>query len=226
MINEEIVTAASECLNPEIENQYKVSCLCRFYTGIFSKIAALIGIIVLSPLFAAISLFVLISSGKPVFYSHKRVGQNGRIIKVLKYRTMVKDADKLERHFNPLQMEEFRKEYKLRNDPRITPVGKVLRKTCLDELPQLFNIMKGEMNLVGPRPITIAELGKYGIYAKKLLSVKPGITGLWQVSGRNNVTYPERIKIDMVYIDCMNPILNLKILLKTVLIIFKTAETC
>ncbi|MDD4494040.1 MAG: sugar transferase [Eubacteriales bacterium] len=225
MVNEEIITAASECLNAEIVNCYGESRRYHIYDMLY-RVAALIGVIILSPLFAVTSLIVLVSSGRPVFYAHKRVGQNGRMIKVFKYRTMVMDADKLERHFNPVQLEEFRKEYKLRNDPRVTPIGKFLRKTCIDELPQLFNILKGDMALVGPRPITIEELSKYGIYAGKLLSVKPGLTGLWQVSGRNTISYQERVILDMGYIDCMNPVLDLKIIFKTMLLFFKTKEAC
>ena len=209
MVNEEIITAASECLNAENVNCYSESRRYHIY-DLLCRVVALIGVIILSPLFAVISLIVSISSGRPVF----------------KYRTMVRDADKLERHFDPVQLEEFRKEYKLRNDPRVTPIGKFLRKTCIDELPQLFNILKGEMALVGPRPITIEELSKYGTYAGKLLSVKPGLTGLWQVSGRNTISYQERVMLDMGYIDCMNPVLDLKILCKTLLLIFKTKEAC
>jgi lipopolysaccharide/colanic/teichoic acid biosynthesis glycosyltransferase len=226
MLNEEVLTSASEYLNEENVIQFGAKRSDRIYNGLLSRVAAFIGLVLLSPLFAAVFFLILISSGRPVFYSHERVGQNGRIIKVIKFRTMVRDADKLERHLNPVQLKEFRKEYKLKNDPRVTHIGRILRKTCLDELPQLINILKGDMNLVGPRPITIEELSKYGIYAGKLLSVKPGITGLWQVSGRSSVSYKDRILMDMMYIDKMTPLLDLTIIFKTFLILFKTSETC
>uniref|UniRef100_A0A7V4FGL3 Sugar transferase n=2 Tax=candidate division WOR-3 bacterium TaxID=2052148 RepID=A0A7V4FGL3_UNCW3 len=175
------------------------------------------------PLFLLIFLAIKLSSRGPLFYKHKRVGKNGRPFYVYKFRTMVDGAEALLPKIlknNPQAREEFENGYKLKNDPRVTPIGKILRKTSLDELPQLINILRGEMSFVGPRPIVEEEKVKYGEYLPLLLKEKPGLTGLWQVSGRNNLSYEERVALDMEYIRKKSLRLDIKIILKTIPVLF------
>jgi len=185
---------------------------------------SLIALIILSPLFIIISLLIKITSPGPVFFKHKRLGLNGKLIEIYKFRTMVVNAqeilDKLLSE-NPELKKEYEATFKLKNDPRITKIGKFLRKTSLDELPQLFNVLKGELSLVGPRPIVLKEINKYGEYGKYLLRVPPGITGLWQISGRNDVDYEERVEMDMQYISNWNLWLDINILFKTIPAVLK-----
>ncbi len=175
------------------------------------------------PLFLIIFLIIKLTSRGSLFYKHKRVGQNDKPFYLYKFRTMMDGAEKLlpEILKNDAQArEEFENGYKLKNDPRVTPIGKILRKTSLDELPQLINIFKGEMSFVGPRPIVEEEKVKYGEYLPLLLKEKPGLTGLWQVSGRNNLSYEERVALDMEYIRKKSLRLDIKIILKTILVLF------
>ncbi|MEO0097076.1 MAG: sugar transferase [candidate division WOR-3 bacterium] len=179
--------------------------------------------IVALPLFLIIFLIIKLTSPGSLFYKHKRVGQNDKSFYLYKFRTMMDGAEKLlpEILKNDAQArEEFENGYKLKNDPRVTPIGKILRKTSLDELPQLINILKGEMSFVGPRPIVEEEKAKYGEYLPLLLKEKPGLTGLWQVSGRNNLSYEERVALDMEYIRKKSLRLDIKIILKTISVLF------
>jgi len=191
---------------------------------IFDKVFAVFFIILTLPLFLLIAALVKLTSRGPVFYKQERLGYRGKPFRILKFRTMVVDADRVLEDYlrrNPQLREEYEKYFKLKKDPRITPLGRILRKTSLDELPQLFNILLGNMSVVGPRPIIQEEVVKYGENAGKLFSVKPGLTGLWQVSGRADLTYDERVKLDMEYIERQNFFLDLFIILKTVPVIFK-----
>ena len=191
---------------------------------IFDKVFAVFFIILTLPLFLLIAALVKLTSRGPVFYKQERLGYRGKPFRILKFRTMVVDADRVLEDYlrrNPQLREEYEKYFKLKKDPRITPLGRILRKTSLDELPQLFNILLGNMSVVGPRPIIQEEVVKYGENAEKLFSVKPGLTGLWQVSGRADLTYDERVKLDMEYIERQNFFLDLFIILKTVPVIFK-----
>lgn len=174
-----------------------------------------LGLIVFSPFFLIISILIKLDSEGPVFYKHLRVGRYGKPFYLWKFRTMYKDADKILDKYPELK-KEFEKEFKLKNDPRVTRVGKFLRKFSLDEIPQIFNILKGEMSIVGPRPITFKELEKYGEYAEEILRVKPGLTGLWQVSGRSDVDYSQRVKFDLYYIQNWSILLDIKIIFKTI----------
>ncbi|MDI6603810.1 MAG: sugar transferase [Thermoanaerobacteraceae bacterium] len=183
-----------------------------------------LALIILSPLFIIIALLIKITSPGPVFFKHRRLGLNGKVIEIYKFRSMVINAqDVLNRLLaeNPELRKEYEATYKLKNDPRITRVGKFLRKTSLDELPQLINVLKGDLSLVGPRPIILKEINKYGEYGKYLLRVPPGVTGLWQISGRNDIDYNERIEIDMQYISNWNIWLDLNILIKTIPAVLK-----
>jgi Undecaprenyl-phosphate galactose phosphotransferase WbaP len=174
------------------------------------------------PLTAIVWLFIAVESGFPVFYSQRRVGRDGHAFNIWKFRTMVKNADAILAHHlasSPELRREWDENQKLRNDPRITRIGKVLRKTSLDELPQLWNVFKGQMSLVGPRPIVHDEIAKYKeaypLYAK----VIPGITGLWQVSGRNRTTYAERIAHDSYYVRNWSIWMDVYLLAKTVTVV-------
>jgi lipopolysaccharide/colanic/teichoic acid biosynthesis glycosyltransferase len=172
-------------------------------------------LLALAPLMLAIALLVRVTSRGPALFRHRRIGLFGKEFHVYKFRTMRRDAEKLMLNFTPEQQAEFSTAYKLKNDPRVTALGKFLRKTSLDELPQFINVLKGEMSIVGPRPITRSELEKYGIYAEMLLSVNPGITGLWQVSGRSSVAYDDRVALDIRYVTQTCFLMDLKIFLAT-----------
>ncbi len=175
-------------------------------------------LILLSPLLLAVAFLIWRHDGAPVLFAQYRVGCDGRLFRCVKFRTMVRDSEwvlaELLRN-DPAARAEWERDHKLTDDPRITPVGRFLRRTSLDELPQLFNVVRGEMNLVGPRPITVAELARYGRIRWHYLSVRPGMTGLWQVSGRNNTTYEERVALDRRYVEQRSFWFDLKILVKT-----------
>lgn len=174
-----------------------------------------------SPLIALV-ICALKLDGGPVLFAHYRVGRDGRRFRVYKFRSMVVDAqtaleELLARH--PELRAEWERDHKLRNDPRVTRLGRFLRKTSLDELPQLLNVLKGEMSLVGPRPIEDAELSRYGRAVRHYLASKPGITGLWQVSGRNDTDYGRRVAMDRYYAEKGSVLLDLGILARTVLVV-------
>lgn len=188
---------------------------------ILDCILATIALIILSPIYLIIAIAVKIDSKGPVFFKHTRIGKNGKIIKIYKYRTMVANAEELIKKFTPEQMKEYKENFKLENDPRITKVGKFLRKTSLDELPQLLNIIQGDLALIGPRPVVKKELEKYGENAGKFLSVTPGLTGNWAASGRSNTTYEERMEMELWYVDHISFITDVKIFFKTIIAVIK-----
>jgi Undecaprenyl-phosphate galactose phosphotransferase WbaP len=172
-----------------------------------------------SPVFLALALLVKISSRGPVFYVQQRVGRDYRSFGCIKFRTMRRDADRiLSRLLSESAdlQEEFRNDFKLRNDPRITRLGRFLRRSSLDELPQFLNVLRGEMSLVGPRPIVRQELPRYGDRMEEVLAVRPGLTGLWQVSGRNNLSYDERVALDLRYARHRSVWLDLSIIARTI----------
>lgn len=184
--------------------------------------AALAGGLVLLPLFFYLAVAVKMSSRGPIVYAHTRIGRYGRHFKAWKFRTMFQNADQVLEHYlaeHPELREEWERDHKLKYDPRVTRIGRFLRKTSLDELPQLWNVIRGDMSLVGPRPIVDAEVDKYGAYYGLYTMVKPGITGLWQVSGRNNTTYDERVQFDAYYVRNWSPSLDLYLLLRTIRIV-------
>lgn len=203
------------CAKVEKKEFYKI---CK---RVFDFISSLIGIIILSPIFLILIILVKLDSKGPAFFYHNRLGQNGQTIKVYKFRTMVIDSKEIFENFTEEQKEEFRINFKLDDDPRITKIGRTLRKTSLDELPQLVNIIIGNMSVVGPRPIINEEVEKYGACAKKLFRAKPGLTGYWQANGRSETTYEERVEMDMFYIDNMSMGLDIKIILKTFLAVLE-----
>lgn len=185
-------------------------------------LVAIVGGIVLLPVLFYLAVAVKMSSRGPIFYSHERIGRYGRRFRAWKFRTMFKDSSLVLDQYleaNPEQQKEWARDHKLRFDPRITRIGRFLRKTSLDELPQLWNVIWGDMSLVGPRPIVTEEIAKYGPYFGFYTMVKPGITGLWQVSGRNNTTYDERVQLDAYYVRNWSPWLDVVLLLKTIRIV-------
>jgi exopolysaccharide production protein ExoY len=191
------------------------------YTGL-NQAAALLLIVLISPLLAFIAIRIWRVDGAPLTFGHYRVGLGGRQFKCLKFRTMVRNSSEVLDHLlstDASARAEWERDHKLRNDPRVTPIGELLRKTSLDELPQLFNILRGEMHFVGPRPVTLAELKRYGVRKRHYMSVKPGLTGLWQVSGRNNTTYEERVEFDSDYVERRSPWFDSWILMRTVKVV-------
>ena len=184
-------------------------------------IGSLIGIILLSPLYIIIAILIKFDSPGKVVFGHTRKGKGGKDIKVYKFRTMYSNASEIFESFTPEQKEEYYTNFNLDNDPRVTKLGGFLRKTSLDELPQLFNILKGDMTIIGPRPIVEKEVEKYGDKAEKLFSVVPGLGGYWQANGRSDTTYEERVEMDMYYIDHMCFTLDAKILFQTIFSVLK-----
>ncbi|MFN9619367.1 MAG: sugar transferase [Synechococcaceae cyanobacterium] len=172
-----------------------------------------------SPIYILLGLLVKLTSRGPVFYVQKRVGRDYRSFGCIKFRTMRRDADRVLGVLlaeSPDLAEEFRNDFKLKNDPRITRLGKFLRRSSLDELPQFLNVLRGEMSVVGPRPIVTKELPRYGEAMDEVLAVRPGLTGLWQVSGRNNLSYDERVELDVRYARSRSFRMDLGIILRTI----------
>jgi exopolysaccharide production protein ExoY len=170
------------------------------------------------PLMIGIALAIRAHDGGPVFFRHRRVGRNGKAFYCMKFRTMSVDAEARLKELlatDPAARAEWARDFKLRHDPRVTPIGRFLRRSSLDELPQIFNLMRGEMNLVGPRPIVEAEIARYGWRYRHYCAVKPGITGLWQVSGRNDVSYRARVAMDSLYARRRCTLLDIRILAAT-----------
>ena len=194
------------------------------YSWIQAVLAGILAIVV-SPVLFFIASIVYLSDGAPILFRHKRVGMGGKSIDVYKFRTMYMDSEGI---FNrviasdPMKLAEWEDNRKLVQDPRVYPLGSLLRKFSLDELPQLFNVIKGDMNLVGPRAVTEGELVKYGEHAHLLLSVKPGITGLWQISGRSQCSYEQRVALDIEYLRSRSVLKDLEILLKTPVAVLKS----
>lgn len=184
---------------------------------IFDVISCLVGLIVLSPIFLLTAIAIKIEDPKgKVFYAHYRIGKGGEQIPVYKFRSMFSNSAELFEKFTPEQKAEFEEFQKLKDDPRVTKVGKIIRKTSIDELPQLVNVLKGEMSVVGPRPITQKELERYGEHQESYLAVLPGLTGMWQAYGRSNLTYQERIMMDVKYVEKRNMKLDITILIQTI----------
>jgi lipopolysaccharide/colanic/teichoic acid biosynthesis glycosyltransferase len=180
-----------------------------------------------APVFLALALLVKASSQGPIFYVQKRIGRDYRSFGCIKFRTMRKDSDRALPNLlssSPELQKEFSRDFKLKNDPRITRLGKFLRRSSLDELPQFINVLRGEMSVVGPRPIVKAELNRYGRHMNEVLSVRPGMTGLWQVSGRNNLSYNQRVRLDLRYARTRHFLLDLKIVFKTVTVVFNPRD--
>lgn len=197
---------------------FRLSCY-LFFKRAFDLVFSGLFLLIFSWLYLILALVVKCSDGGPVFFRHKRVGKNGKTIYLPKFRSMVKNADQVEFTLTKEQREQYKKEYKMDNDPRITKVGKFLRKTSLDELPNLISVFKGDISLIGPRPLMESEIDeKYGKDKQKLLSVRPGMIGWWAANGRSNCTYEsgERQKLELYYVDHRSVLLDLKIIFKTI----------
>ena len=190
----------------------------KFLKGLMDFLFALIFLLLIFPIFIIIVILIKFSSRGPVFFLQERIGKNLKPFNCIKFRTMHPEAeDILENLIKSDQKvkKEFEETHKLKNDPRITKIGKFLRKTSLDEIPQFFNVLRMEMSIIGPRPVVKDELKKYGNSITKVLSIKPGITGLWQVSGRNNLSYKRRVILDCLYVDKINFLIDIRILIRT-----------
>lgn len=199
----------------------------KFYTAygkrLFDIFFSIIILLCLLPIIALLAMLAMCDGGKP-FFGHQRVGKGGRVFKCWKIRSMIPDAEaRLQEHLrnNPAASDEWAENFKLNNDPRITRFGSFLRKSSLDELPQLWNILKGEMSFVGPRPVTHSELDLYGAAKECYHSMFPGLTGLWQVSGRNDTSYRERVMLDVHYAMTHNFLMDVRIILATIGVIVK-----
>jgi undecaprenyl-phosphate galactose phosphotransferase len=195
----------------------------QFIKRVFDIVVSTAILIVAGPALMWIALKVL-QSGRPIFYGHRRQGQHNKTFACYKFRTMAPNADKLLQDLlesDPVAKEEWERDFKLKNDPRITKIGHFLRRTSLDELPQLWNVLKGDMSLVGPRPVVNAELVRYGNQLEYYLEAKPGITGLWQISGRNDISYDSRVYLDAWYVKNWSLFNDIVILIKTVKVIFR-----
>ena len=192
------------------------------------RVAAAAILALLAPLLAVLA-WMIRRDGGPATFEHYRVGCGGRLFRCIKFRTMRPDAEGVLREVlerSEALRAEWQRDHKLRNDPRVTPVGRWLRRSSLDELPQLFNVLRGEMALVGPRPVTVPELRRYGRARWQYLSVVPGMTGLWQVSGRNRTTYERRVELDELYVNTRSAWLDIKILARTVVVVLTGDGAC
>ena len=181
------------------------------------------GIAVLWPLMLMVALAIRWTDPGPAIFGHERIGLNGRRFKCLKFRSMIINSDAALRDLlerDAAAAAEWAQSQKLKNDPRVTKLGKILRETSLDELPQLWNVLKGDMSIVGPRPIVSAEVRRYGNYFKAYASTKPGITGLWQVTGRSDCSYDERVSLDVAYVQNWSILRDVWIIARTIIVVF------
>jgi exopolysaccharide production protein ExoY len=198
-----------------------------------------LGLIVLAPLFLVVALLVKRDSAGPVFYRHERIGRGGRPFRLFKFRTMYReacrgadyggrDAEAAFAHLmaDPLRRAEFETTYKLQDDPRVTRFGAWLRRTSLDELPQLINVLLGDISLVGPRPVTSDELARYGKGVDGLLNLRPGVTGYWQVNGRSSLEYEDRVRLDLAYVGGWSLGLDVMILARTLRVLLTRSGAC
>jgi lipopolysaccharide/colanic/teichoic acid biosynthesis glycosyltransferase len=192
---------------------------------LFDIVFSLSVLVLCAPIYLVLAGSIACTSSGSIFYIQERVGKNYRHFGCIKFRTMVPNADRLLTEMMAQSedlRQEFAENFKLKEDPRITKIGKFLRITNLDEFPQFINVLKGEMSVVGPRPLVPEEIERYGTYIDRVLTIRPGITGLWQVSGRNDIPYAQRIRIDVSYVKRRNFWLDLRIVLRTVLLTVMT----
>lgn len=196
---------------------------------ILDIIGALLGCIILMPLTICVWMVnITTRDNGPVFYVQKRIGKNGKEFGMYKFRTMcnkaqemVKNKETMKKYFTEEQIQEWKENYKIEDDPRITKFGKILRKTSLDEVPQVLNILKGDLSIIGPRPVIREELEKYEENIEKFLSITPGLTGYWAANGRSDTTYEERMQMELYYVDNISFILDTRIFFKTIITVLK-----
>lgn len=226
------VNIGDEAINQELKGirVFKKSIKYKKYINNFIKriidvLGALVGIVLLVPIMLFVKVInVLNKDYGPLFYSHERIGKNGKHFKMYKFRSMCMNSQEVLKKILT-ENEEARKEWeehrKLNNDPRITKIGKILRKTSLDEFPQFVNVLKGDMSLVGPRAVIDGEIEKFGVYKDAVLSVKPGITGYWAANGRSETSYDERVNMEFYYVSNNSIFMDIRILFKTVVSVIK-----
>lgn len=195
------------------------------FKRVFDILCSLVGILFLIPLLIIIKIaYICTGDFKSVLYSQERIGKNGKIFRLHKFRTMVYNADDILADWlknNPEKRDEYYRDRKIDNDPRITKVGKLLRKTSLDEFPQFLNVLVGQMSMIGPRPVVLDEVENYGKNKEKFLSVRPGLTGYWASNGRSNVSYKERMKMELFYVDHCCIRLDIQIIWNTIITVIK-----
>ncbi len=190
-----------------------------FWKRAMDIVVAALGLVLLSPLMVTVAVLIRLTMGGPVLFGHRRIGHDGRVFRCYKFHTMIVDAHEALRQYlasKPQAEKEWRETHKLRNDPRITPLGRFLRKASIDELPQLVKVLRGDMSCVGPRPIVADELARCGGNAPDYLQARPGLTGAWQVSGRSSLRYADRVALDAEYVRCWSIWKDLLILVKTI----------
>lgn len=216
MQNSEVTEKVEEF---QLDERYAKSFYYYFLKRLIDTIFSLTGIILLSPIFLIVSVLIKIDSKGPVIFAQERVGKNGKHFKMYKFRSMIPDAEK---HLTELKEknEMSGPMFKMKEDPRVTKIGKFIRKTSIDELPQLFNVIKGDMSLVGPRPNLPKEVAKFNSYHKLKLLAKPGLTCYWQVRGRNEIGFEDWMKLDVKYIEERNTFIDLKLIWKTFFVLF------
>ena len=197
----------------------------QFLKRAFDLSVATVGTIAISPILLGIAIAIKASSPGPAFYAHRRIGKDGIYFNCYKFRSMVVDSDRRLQEYlraNPEAAKEWEETHKLKHDPRVTKIGAFLRKTSLDELPQLFNVIRGQMSLVGPRPIVDEEVIKYDVFFSDYTMVRPGMTGLWQTSGRSDTSYSRRVRLDAWYVRNWNIWLDISLLVKTVRVVLSS----
>lgn len=212
-----------ELQQEKVQTKTKSYALYNFIKRTFDILVSGLSLIILSPIFLILIILIKLDSKGKAFYKHKRIGKNGEYIYLYKFRSMYSDSkERLEELLkDPKIRKEWEENFKLDNDPRITKIGNILRKTSLDELPQLLNILNGDMSIVGPRPVIDEELEKYGDNKAKFLSVTPGLTGWWACNGRSCTSYDERMNLELYYVDNRSIILDLKVMFKTFISVIK-----
>lgn len=220
---EQAILTDNVILSPKTKKQDKSKELNHYIhlKRVLDVLFSCIGLVALSPILLIIGLLIKWDSEGPIFFAHNRIGKNGKMFKMYKFRTMYNHAEEMIKDFTPEQMKEWKENYKLTNDPRITKMGKFLRKTSIDELPQIINIIKGDLSIIGPRPVIKEELEKYGENKEEFLSVTPGLTGYWACNGRSAISYEERMKMELYYIEHMSLDLDVQIFFKTILSVIK-----
>ena len=226
-VSESNIIVDEAIVQPNIKEKVEVKkVLYKVVKRLIDILGGLVGCVLLVPITVAIYIArkVLKEDEGPMFYEHLRYGKDGKKFRIYKFRSMCIDADKRLKEYleqNEETRKEFEENHKLKDDPRITKLGKFIRKTSIDELPQFVNVLKGDMSLIGPRPIVDGEIEKYGENKEKFLSVKPGLTGYWAANGRSNITYEERMKMELYYVDNISFKLDIQIFFKTIISVIK-----
>lgn len=226
-VSESNIIVDEAIVQPNIKEKVEVrKVLYKVVKRLIDILGGLVGCVLLVPITVAVYIArkVLKEDDGPMFYEHLRYGKDGKKFRIYKFRSMCIDADKRLKEYLEQNEEariEFEENHKLKDDPRITKLGKFIRKTSIDELPQFVNVLKGDMSLIGPRPIVDGEIEKYGENKDKFLSVRPGLTGYWAANGRSDITYEERMKMELYYVDNISFKLDIQVFFKTIISVMK-----